>query len=130
VAVLLGLVLLVVIAIVAGTMIQGGASRRRQLILEERRVQAEWLVESGLQRAAVRLARSGDYTGETWVIPTGEIDGEHEALVQISVEKVQGQESERRIRIDAEFPRADDRRVRQERIFVIQTVRKADGASQ
>ena len=45
-----------------GRLAPARAGRRSQ----ERRLQAEWLAESGAQRAVARLARDHDYTGETW----------------------------------------------------------------
>jgi type II secretory pathway component PulK len=43
--------------------------------LEVRRAQSRWLAESGLERAAARLASDPKYSGEVWKIPPGVITG-------------------------------------------------------
>src|SRR3990172_7479277 len=43
--------------------------RHRQLRLSEQQLQSFWLAESALQRALLGLAKSPDYSGETWRVP-------------------------------------------------------------
>jgi type II secretory pathway component PulK len=90
----------------------------------ERRLQAEWLVESGVERALARIAADPDYTGETWSISAADL-GLSEAgqpgsskekagagLVTIGVDRPAGETNRRRIRIQADYPRDEPRRSR------------------
>jgi Tfp pilus assembly protein PilX len=65
VAVLVGLV---VVASLIAAMLRVSLSHRRLVRDQERRLQAEWLAESGVRRALARLAANPDYPGETWSI--------------------------------------------------------------
>jgi hypothetical protein len=75
---------------------------------DERRLQAEWLAESGLARARARLTADPDYKGETWKIPASQLDGAHEGLVVVEVEtRADLKRGERVVRVVADFPNAD-----------------------
>jgi type II secretory pathway pseudopilin PulG len=86
---------------------------------QERRLQAEWLVESGLERARARLAADAGYAGETWPISAADL-GLAEAgpaagaaekadrasgVVTISVDRPAGASGRRRVRVQADYPR-------------------------
>jgi hypothetical protein len=81
----------------------------------ERRLQAEWLAGSALDRAAARLADEPSYAGETWTIPADQLDGHHAASVLIEVRPVPGQPDRRTIRARADYPAVESRRARQSR---------------
>ena len=67
-----------------------------------RSAQAEWLAESGIERAAARLAANHEYAGETWTIPPAVLaEG---GLVRIVVETPSGQPGRRVVRVEAEYP--------------------------
>ena len=68
------------------------------------RMQAQWLAESALERAAARLNRDADYRGETWRPAAGELGGSDAAAVQISVEPVAGESARRLVRVVADYP--------------------------
>src|SRR4051812_24270557 len=88
------LICLIVITIISGVLLRIGLFERRRIRAEERRLQAEWLVESGLERGARRLAGSrGEYRGETWDIPASELGGQDPARVTITVEPVASEPS-------------------------------------
>jgi hypothetical protein len=97
------LVCLAILLAVAAATLAVGRARRRQGRLDERRLQAEWLAESGLDRAAARLAGSSDDPGETWDIPAADLDGVHAGRVVIEVERGETK-GDRRVRIRADFP--------------------------
>lgn len=71
---------------------------------EGRRVQAEWLVESGLQRAGARLAADPDYSGETWKIPAAALAGRRDAAVLIEVTTPPDNPRQRAVRVRADYP--------------------------
>jgi len=111
------LVCLVVITLIVAALLKVGLAQRNQIRSSERKLQAEWLAESGLDRALARLAADGDYSGEEWPIlaqdlSLGEIPTTGEparasarpaAMIRISVEHVAQQANRRRIRVQADY---------------------------
>lgn len=87
--------------------------------LEVRRAQSRWLAESGLERAAARLASDPKYSGEVWKIPPGVITGRADetkasagGTVRIEVTAPPGQPAERLIRVQADWPDDPELRAR------------------
>ncbi len=83
-------------------------------------VQAAWLAESALERAAWRLAADADYTGETWTLPAEEMGGSEAAVVEIRVENITAQPNRRLVRIQANYPDHPQHRARQSKQAVVQ----------
>ena len=108
------LIMLICAALVQLVFAERGINRQ-----EERRLQAEWLAEAGLDRAAARLSRARDYTGESWEIPAKELGGHDAARVNIAVETPKGQTGHRRVTVRADYPLAAERRARRRRTLVI-----------
>ena len=93
----------------------------------ERRLQAEWLVESGVERALARLDADRGYAGETWSISSEELGtpregrpaGIHEnadpaaAIVTITVDRPPGAAGRGKVRVQADYPRDGPGRSRQ-----------------
>lgn len=106
------LICLVVIALICGVLLKAVLAGRERLRGEERRIQAEWLVESGLERAAARLATDAEYSGETWDIPAEELGGPHAGLVKITVDRPGTTPATRHVHVQADYPREATRRAR------------------
>ncbi len=92
---------------------------------EVRRAQSRWLAESGLERAAARLAADPKYTGEVWKIPPGMITGRPDetqagATVKIEVTVQGGQPAERVVRVQADWPEEPALRARHTKQAVIE----------
>jgi type II secretory pathway component PulK len=66
--------------------------------------QANWLAESGVERAAAKLAADPKYAGETWNVPAAELGGEENGVVRIQVEDLTGEENRRTVKVEADFP--------------------------
>ena len=62
------LVCLIVITLIGAALLKVGLAQRNQVRSQEHRLQAEWLAESGLDRALGRLAADRNYRGEEWPI--------------------------------------------------------------
>jgi Tfp pilus assembly protein PilX len=121
------LVCLVILTLLSGAALKIALAQRELARAHERRLQAGWLVESGLERAVARLTRDHSYRGETWTITAGDLglpaiapadrttaaDQEKAAVVKIAVEPVANQSNGRRVRVQADFPPDLPRRVRQ-----------------
>jgi hypothetical protein len=68
------------------------------------KVQARWLAESALQRAAAKLAADAEYTGETWKIPAQDLGGQYSGIVKIEIKPVPDQTKQRQLKVEAIFP--------------------------
>lgn len=106
------LVCLVIILATAGVLLQIGLAERNRVRSEERRVQAEWLLESGLERAVARLADDPTYHGETWELSADALRGPFGGRVTIALETLKEQPARRRLRVRADYPPEGTGRVR------------------
>jgi hypothetical protein len=106
---------------------------RRQINREfEFRLQAEWLLESGVDRALAR-ATEGNYKGETWRLSRADLGlpeqgertkGQAEpsvpaAIVIINVDQPATDAKRRRIRVQADYPLDGEHRSRRSQELVI-----------
>jgi Tfp pilus assembly protein PilX len=106
------LVCLIILTLIAGAILRTSAAQREEGRAQERRLQAEWLAEAGLQRALARLDADPGYPGETWEIDARELDSADAATVTITVERPAGEARRRTIRARADYPRDPPRRAR------------------
>ena len=83
---------------------KGAKAGREASELQFREVQAAWLAESGVERAAARLAADVKYTGETWTIPPDELGGENRATVRIEVTPAPGEPNRKTVSVTADYP--------------------------
>lgn len=114
------LVCLVLVTAIAGALLRVGLAERARLAGEERRLQAGWLAESALERAAARLAASrGEYRGETWDLSSDELGGPVPGRVSIAIEPVDKDSRRRRIRVQADYPREATLRARVTRVATV-----------
>ena len=67
------LVCLLVMMLLGAALLKLALAEREQQPRSERRLQAEWLVESGLERARARLAADASYAGETWPLSAADL---------------------------------------------------------
>jgi len=123
VAVMLALSILVILC---GVMLRTTAVRRLAARDSERRLQAEWLAESGLERGLARLAADPAYKGETWSLtpadlgrPAGHTPAEA-ARVAITVESTPSHDS-RILNVVALYPLDQPVRARASRQLEIPT---------
>ena len=108
------LVCLVVVTLVSGVLLKVGLAHRDQVRSQEHRLQAEWLAQSGLDRALARLAADRGYAGETWKLTHhdlglgGSPGGEQgpAAVVTIKVERAgsPGASEQKLIKVQADYP--------------------------
>lgn len=113
------LICLVLIAMIGGALLRTGLVQRRRIQGEERRLQAQWLAESGLERAGARLAGSPSYRGETWQVPAADLGGPWSGTVTIAVEPVPARPGQRTVRVLADYPNGAGPRARQHKDAVV-----------
>jgi type II secretory pathway component PulK len=93
--------------------------QRKTIELGSRQLQAGLLAESGIQRAAARLAADKDYHGESWKIAAEDLGGRDGGIVTIKVEPVSGKADRRAVDVKADFPPEPDQRARETREVII-----------
>ncbi len=111
----MALVALAFLAIVFAILMKLSLSERQQARNEERRLQASWLAESGLDRAWAKFSESPDYRGETWQISAETLRGRDAASVRITIEPLERAPGHVRVTSRADFPRDGSSRARQTR---------------
>jgi hypothetical protein len=67
-------------------------------------VQAQWIAEAAVERAAARLSANANYSGDTWTIPAAELSGRQGGVARIHVEAVAGRPDRRLVRVEADYP--------------------------
>ena len=113
------LIALFVIGLICVGLLKVAFARRAEVAREERRVQASWLAESGVDRAVTRLEASSDYAGENWEIPAEDLGGRGSATVSIKVEKVADGPDRRTVRVQADYPIGSSLWTRQSREIIV-----------
>ena len=103
------LVSLILVGLLSAAVIRLAQTQRRVTADEERKMQAEWLVESGFARAAARLAADPAYAGETWSLSASALGGNAPGVVTIAVE-AGAVGTSRRVRVEAEYPSGESPR--------------------
>ena len=106
------LVCVVLVSLITLTLVKLTLAQRSQAQRELWRMQADWLVESGLERAAAKIANDGEYVGETWSVPAEQLGGGRAGEVQIKVSPLEGQPQQRQVRVEAIFPADTDQRAK------------------
>jgi type II secretory pathway component PulK len=116
---------MVTMAVVAAMAVQVAVSlvaTHRQTRRYHDELQAAWLAESALDRAAARLADDGKYEGETWQpVVAGESE-EEAGSVEIAVERMD--DGGRRITARAHWPDVEVHRVLVERERIVPSPEK------
>ena len=121
------LVCLMALAMIGAASLRVGLDERRVLRADEGRLQAEWLMRSGLERAVFRLAEEDSYAGETWEIPADAAGGGASAVVRIVVAKDETGPGRRRVSVQAELSSGSSQRVRRSGHWVVEQAPKQSG---
>jgi len=110
------LVCVIVLTLVGAALLKLGLARRQVGRDFEHRLQAEWLVESGLSRALARITAERDYKGETWSIDPADLglpeqpqpgNGNakgHSAAAIVTISVKQPETNRRLVRVQADYP--------------------------
>jgi hypothetical protein len=127
------LVCLIILTLVSGAILKVSMAHRELAREREHRLQAEWLAESGAERAVARLTRDGDYTGEIWNLSRTELGlsasapavsqpearEEPAARITIAVTRLPAAPHRRGVSIKADYPLVEARRARHSKEFMI-----------
>lgn len=117
---LVALVTLLVVTLLAGVVVRSYLHGHRQLRQQQDALQAQWLAESALARAAAQLRANADYVGETWQVELAAADNQPAAgSAEIKLEPVPDQPRMLRINVSASFPRDELHRALVERTLFV-----------
>jgi hypothetical protein len=122
------LVCLLAVMLIAAGVLRLVRSERGLLQNEERRLQADWLVESGLERAVARLGTEPTYRGETWSMTAEDLGGDSAGVVTVTVEPGP-RAGERLLRVQADYPPDAALRVRAHRELAVGVAAPPTGAA-
>lgn len=126
-AVTIVVLLVLVLCVALGSRLANNVALGRNVSrVEQHELQAEWLAESGVRRAAARLVSDANYTGETWTIEATSLSGADGAAVTIRVERSEAQPLERQVIVEAEYPSGKAHRVRRTREINLQLVEQGE----
>ena len=115
------LVTLLIVTMLLGSVVRSLLVELRQSRQEANALQASWLADAGLARAAAMLAKSNEYTGERWKLELGpHAAGANDgvAFVDIQVDSEQINQVTR-LTVVAIYPDDPVRRARAERVVLI-----------
>jgi hypothetical protein len=115
-------VVIVCLAAAAGVIVlvaKQAAAERHVMLRNYRSLQALWLAEAGVERAAARLVADAKYAGETWDIPAKELANDGGAVVRIQVSPIADQPERRLLRVEADYPDTPECRCRQTKQTIV-----------
>jgi Tfp pilus assembly protein PilX len=112
------LVCLTLVTVLAGVWMKLLSVEQRQVRSQQDAVQAEYLAEAGLARAAARLAADSTYTGEVWQPSAVSLGAKHPAKITISV-AADSAAAARTVSVAAQFPEAGPHRALRSRTQTI-----------
>jgi len=114
------LVCVAIATVVFVSIVKMAGTERKATQTEARRLQAVWLAESALQRAAWKLASDDAYSGETWTVAAEQLAGTDAGLVEIEVESIPDEPNRRLVRVQADYPNHAEQRVRRSKQTIVQ----------
>jgi hypothetical protein len=100
------------------TLLKMAVLSRKAAQMEAHALQAKWLAESALDRAAAKLSDDANYRGETWTISPKDLGGSVGGEVIIAV-KPGKQATLREVEAIARFPSENSRGVKRTKRIVI-----------
>jgi Tfp pilus assembly protein PilX len=110
-ALAIALVTLLVATLIAASVIRSSLAAHRQSLQLQDELQAQWLAECAIERAAVKLAADSDYAGETWQPGPG--------AAEIVIKQTDKAASRVRIEVQARCPDEELRRALVRRAYEI-----------
>jgi Tfp pilus assembly protein PilV len=112
----IALVTLLVVTSIMGSIMHALLTELRQTRQTMNEVQAQWLADAAVERAAARLSANSNYQGENWNVnfPISSGTAESHGTAEIKVER-SGDEKPARIIVHANYPDDSRRRVSAER---------------
>lgn len=109
---IMALICLAIASLLTAALIQAMILSQRQLVIEEDRVQAEWLARSALGHAWNRLQRQSSLSPETWNLTSKDLDAQAAATINIEVRNDAADAATRVITVYVEYAPVASRVIR------------------
>ena len=113
------MVCLLLVSMIGASMLKLTFALRQQIQREQLRLQATWLAEAGVERAAALLMTNQNYVAEDWRLKADDAINGKPALVKIRVEADAKIVNRRVVFVVADFPSDSDQRARVSKRVVI-----------
>ena len=120
------MVCLLLVSLIGASLIRLGLTQYEQTRWDELQLQAAWLADSGVERAVAKLGQDTGYDGETWQVSLVHRGKESQASVQIQVQPIQGQPTQRRVTVAATYPAEGKRRAKVSKTQIVE-LKKVSG---
>jgi hypothetical protein len=101
--IIVAVICLVLATSLVGVLLSLVQKHRRQIAFQQAELQAEWLVESAIDRSAFRLQRDHDYQGETWAIEASELAGGPAAEIVVDIKHPTDRPDARTVEVKAVY---------------------------
>ena len=101
---LMVMICLLLVSMIGGSVMKLTLTQQRHIGKETNYLQAQFLAESGIERAVAQLSKNAGYLGESWDISAKELNRRAAGEVVITVSPDAGNTSEKRITVVALFP--------------------------
>jgi hypothetical protein len=101
------------------TLLKQLLGRRASLEMNQNRLQADWLAEAGVERAAAKLKSDPAYSGETWDVSLESLRGETPGRVEIRISSASDENDSRIAEVTADYPADIKRSVRSTKSITI-----------
>lgn len=118
-ALLVAMVCVAITSIVFISLLRLSIAQEDAIQTDARELQASWLAESAVDRAAARLRADHAYRGETWNPPAQLLSGANDAAIEINIQTVPGRPELRRIDVRVDYPAQAEFRSRQSKTVTI-----------
>lgn len=112
------MIALLVVSMIGAAMLSMAVASMRQIQREHQQLQADWLLDSGCQRALTRLRLQADYTGEDWKVSAEQAQTSFNALVRITVTPDPDMATQQLVSVVAEYPQDSPQPIRARKTFV------------
>jgi len=116
---LIAMVCVAIASLVSISLLRLALAQEDAIRTDTRQLQASWLAESAVDRAAARLRADDAYQGETWILPAQLLFDAGDAAIDIKILAVAGRPQLRRIEVQVDYPANAEFRSRQSKSVMI-----------
>jgi Tfp pilus assembly protein PilV len=116
---LMAMICLLFVSLIGASLLRTALTERQQTRRAQWQLQAEWLVESGVERSAAMLSLDSAYAGETWMISPAELNGTQGGLVTIEIRPVSERPDSRLVSIIANYADGSPQQIRSSKTVLI-----------
>ena len=98
------MICLLIVSLLMASLLKSALLQRRQMMKEQFRVQAEWILESALERAALQRLKDPEYQGEVWKISSADLGTRYSGSAEITLKPTEKGDSLISIQARVKYP--------------------------